>query len=64
MPGKIEEARTALGMSRAEMSRQFEIPVRTLESWDAGVRKCPTWAEKLILEKLARMLAEKEGRET
>lgn len=63
MAGKIEEARTALGMSRAEMSRVFEIPIRTLESWDAGVRQCPVWAEKLILEKLARMLAEKEDRE-
>lgn len=63
MAGKIETARKALGMSRAEMSRQFEIPVRTLENWDAGVRQCPVWAEKLILEKLERMLAEKEGRE-
>lgn len=63
MAGKIEEARRALGMSRAEMARQFEIPVRTLESWDAGVRKCPAWAEKLILEKLERMKAEKESRE-
>lgn len=60
MPGKIEDARKAIGMSRAEMSRQFEIPVRTLESWDAGVRQCPPWAEKLILEKLERM---KKGRE-
>lgn len=63
MAGKIEEARRALGMSRAEMSRQFEIPVRTLEDWDAGARKCPVWAERLILEKLERMKNEMESRE-
>ena len=49
MAGKIEEARCALGMSRAEMSRQFEIPLRTIENWDSGSRLCPAWAEKLII---------------
>ena len=60
MSSKIKEARMALGMSRAEMHRQFEIPLRTLESWDAGVRNPPVWAEKLILEKLERMKKEQE----
>ena len=32
----IKEARVQVGMSRAEMSRVFEIPIRTLEDWDAG----------------------------
>lgn len=64
MAGKIEEARCALGMSRAEMSRQFEIPLRTLENWDSGSRQCPAWAEKLIIEKLDRMLAEKKDQES
>lgn len=63
MAGKIEEARRALGMSRAEMSRQFEIPIRTLENWDSGSRQCPVWAERLILEKLERMKNEMESRE-
>ena len=48
----IKEAREAAGLSRAEMSRLFEIPVRTLEEWDAGRRTPPPYVEKLIVEKL------------
>lgn len=51
----IQEARTEAGLSRAEMSRVFEIPVRTLESWEFGKRLPAHWAEKLILEKLEGM---------
>ena len=54
----IKEARTRAGISRAEMSRRFEIPVRTLENWEAGVNKPPIWAEKLIIEKLERIQKE------
>ena len=61
MSDKIKEARLALGMSRAEMSRQFEIPISTLENWDAGIRQCPPWAEKLILEKMERMKKDREA---
>lgn len=57
---KIKEARMAIGMSRAEMHRVFEIPVRTLEDWDSGKRIPPVWVEKLILEKLERMKKEQE----
>lgn len=60
MSSKIKEARMHLGMSRAEMHRQFEIPLRTLEDWDSGKRNPPVWAEKLILEKLERMKEEQE----
>ena len=48
----IKEAREQAGLSRAEMSRRFEIPVRTLEEWDAGRRTPPPYVEKLIVEKL------------
>jgi DNA-binding transcriptional regulator YiaG len=48
----IKEAREQAGLSRAEMSRLFEIPVRTLEEWDAGRRTPPPYVEKLIIEKL------------
>ena len=55
----IKEAREAAGLSRAEMSRLFEIPVRTLEEWDAGRRTPPPYVEKLIVEKLETI--KKEG---
>lgn len=48
-------ARKKAGLSRAEMSRRFEIPVRTLEDWDSGKRTPPAWAEKLIIDKLESM---------
>ena len=48
----IKEAREQVGMSRAEMSRLFEIPLRTLENWDAGINTPPPYVENLIVEKL------------
>ncbi len=61
MAGKIDEARKEIGMSRAEMSRRMGIPIRTLESWSAGVRKCPEWTERLILDELKRIKEKEEG---
>lgn len=55
---KIKEKRLEIRMSRAEMSRRFEIPIRTLENWDAGVNQPAPWIEKLILEKLETMRKE------
>ncbi len=49
---KIKTARIKAGLSQAEMSRQFKIPVRTLQDWEAGKRSTPEWAELLIIEKL------------
>ena len=51
----IKEAREQAGLSRAEMSRQFEIPIRTIEDWESGKRTPPRYVEKLIIEKLERM---------
>ena len=55
----IKEAREEAGLSRAEMSRLFEIPVRTLEEWDAGRRTPPPYVEKLIVEKLQTIAKER-----
>ena len=48
----IKEARIAAGLTQAQFSKIFEIPIDVVKSWDAGRRKPPTWAEKLIIEKL------------
>ncbi len=50
----IREAREAKGMSRTEVCDWLGIPYRTLQSWEIGSRECPTWAEKLIVEKILR----------
>lgn len=51
----IKAARISAGLSQSEMARQFEIPLRTLESWEMGDRKPPVYVEKLIIEKLKSM---------
>lgn len=56
---KLKEARQAAGLSQAKMSALFEIPKRTIESWESGERKPPVYVEKLIVEKLMQMSEEK-----
>ena len=48
----IEEARKQKGMSRREVSEWLEIPYRTLSNWETGVRSCPPYIEKLIVDKI------------
>ena len=56
----IKEARLVAGLTQRQMSELFEIPTRTIENWESGDRKPPTYVEKLIVEKLLTM---KQGRE-
>lgn len=51
------EIRAILNVSRAEFSRRYGIPVRTLEDWDYGKRKPPEWLLRL-LERVVREDAE------
>lgn len=48
----IREARISAGLSQQAMSDLMKIPKRTIENWEQGSRKCPEWAELLIIEKL------------
>ena len=41
---EIKEKRIAAGLSRAEMARRFEIPIRTLEDWETEKRTPPVWS--------------------
>ena len=43
-----ERIRKMLGVSRAEFSRRYDIPIRTLENWDAGKRLPPDYVVKLL----------------
>lgn len=57
---EIKKTRIEMGLSRAAMSRLFEIPIRTLEDWESGKNMPAHWAEKLILEKLDRIASGKD----
>lgn len=48
----FKEARVECQISRAEMSRMFGIPVRTIENWETGAAKPSAYVGELILERL------------
>lgn len=50
----IKEMRELLKVSRAEFSRRYKIPVRTLESWESGDRIPPAY----VIELLSRVVKE------
>lgn len=60
MNNKLKEARIAAGLTQAKMAELFEIPKRTLESWDMGERNPPAYVAKLIIEKLESMKKDAE----
>lgn len=44
----ISDIRAAFGLSRAEFSRRYGIPRRTIEDWEAGRRVPPDYLVRLI----------------
>ena len=44
----LKAVREKYGYSRAAFGRLFDIPVRSLEDWDAGRRKMPDYLKILI----------------
>jgi len=57
---KSEEIRSILGISRAAFSRKYNIPIRTLEDWDAGKKNPPEYVMDL-LERVVNEDKNKEG---
>ena len=43
-----ERREKLLGISRAEMHRRYQIPLRTLEDWEAGKYKPSGYVETLL----------------
>lgn len=58
----IAEMRALLNVSRAEFSRQYNIPVRTLENWESRKTSCPEYVREL-LEKAVISNAKQENKE-
>ena len=40
--------RAISGLSRAAFARDYRIPIRSLENWEAGVRACPAYVLDLL----------------
>ena len=58
----IKEARLSAGLTQQRMSEVFEIPKRTIENWEAGIRKPPTYVEKLVIRELERIATENNNK--
>lgn len=58
----IREARLSAGLTQQRMSEVFEIPKRTIENWEAGIRKPPAYVEKLVIRELGRIAEENNSK--
>lgn len=54
----LKEIREIKGLSRQDVSDMLDIPKRTIEGWETGVRKAPDYVMKLINDKLLNMTQE------
>lgn len=48
----FKDLREGSGMTRTQFAKYFEIPYRTVQSWELGDRQCPEYLLKLIKFKL------------
>lgn len=48
----FKEIKERSGMNLKQFSDYFEIPYRTIQNWDAGIRQCPDYLLKLMLYKI------------
>ena len=44
----FKELREAIGLSRIQFSRSYNIPIRSLENWDSGTREAPEYVLALV----------------
>ena len=59
---ELKKIREELGMNRTEFSRYIDIPLRTLEEWEAGRRQMADYVLRLITyyTKMERLLVERK----
>ena len=59
---RLKKIREDLGMNRTEFSHYVDIPLRTLEEWEAGRRQMPDYVLRLIAyyTKMQQLLTEKK----
>lgn len=48
MGSRIKALRERHGLSREQFCNAFEIPYRTLQSWELGTRSCPDYVVNMI----------------
>lgn len=48
----FKELREMSGMNKTQFHQYFDIPYRTIQNWEAGVRECPKYLMDLMEYKL------------
>ena len=48
----IREMRTQLGDTQSQFAQRYRIPFRTVQNWEAGVRKPPEYMVKLLEQRI------------
>lgn len=49
---EFKQIREQSGMNIKQFSEYFNIPYRTVQNWDLGLRQCPDYIIELIIYKL------------
>ena len=48
----IKDIRSSTGLSQSQFCKELGIPLRTLQKWETGERKCPDYVVDLIAYKV------------
>ncbi len=57
---RFKAARKAAGLTQEGMFTTMDIPRRTVQDWERGLKIPPEYVQRLVLEKLGSMKEEKE----
>lgn len=52
MKNDVKALREKYGLTRQQFCDAFEIPYRTLQSWELGARSCPDYVFRMICKLL------------
>lgn len=48
----IRHARMKYGLTQTQLSDLTGVPMRTIQNWETGVRKCPEYVTKMVVDLL------------
>ncbi|MBQ8234511.1 MAG: helix-turn-helix domain-containing protein [Bacilli bacterium] len=44
----IKEIRLKTGLTQKQFSEKYHIPIRSIQNWETGVRKCPKYVITML----------------
>lgn len=48
----IRDARNLAHMTQKGVSELVGVPIRTIQAWESGARKCPEYVERLVIKEI------------